>query len=292
QYIQFHPTTLYNERDSFLISEAVRGEGGILLDKNGREFMKDFHELASLAPRDIVARGIHQTMLETEHPCVYLDISTKDSSWLKDRFPNIHKHCLAIGVDMTVEPIPVVPAEHYSCGGIGVSLKGRTSLRRLYAVGEVACTGVHGANRLASTSLLESVVWGYLAGNDAVDHVPRDTYFPKVDPWQDGEEFIDPALISQDWTNIKNTMWNYVGLIRTRQRLLRAATILRHLQTEIEQFYQKTKMTKNIIQLRNAVQTAIALTFATLEAKVSKGTHYLQDGNKSVPNSHFNQSGF
>ena len=277
QYVQFHPTTLYHDRDNFLISESMRGEGAVLIDKNGKEFMKDFHENASLAPRDIVARGIHETMLETGHPCVYLDISFKNHDWIKNRFPTIYKHCLSSGVDITVEPVPVVPAAHYSCGGVGVSLKGRTSLRRLYAVGEVACTGVHGANRLASTSLLESVVWGYVAGNDAADHSDGSNYFPEIYSWEDGNEFVDPALIAQDWITIKNTMWNYVGLIRTRQRLIRATTILRHLQTEIEQFYQKVKMTKAIIQLRNGVQTAIAVTFATLETRVSKGSHHIKE---------------
>lgn len=277
QYVQFHPTTFFNERDNFLISESLRGEGAVLLDKNGRQFMNDFHPLGSLAPRDIVARGIHQTMLETDHPCVYLDISFKSSDWLKNRFPTIYNHCKNAGVDLTSEPIPVVPAAHYSCGGVGVSLRARTSLQRLYAVGEVSCTGVHGANRLASTSLLESVVWGYLAGEDAAVFNKEDEYFPEIFPWKDEEEYIDPALIAQDWQNIKSTMWNYVGLIRTKQRLVRASTILRHLQGEIEQFYKRAKMTRRIIQLRNGVQTAIAVTAATIEAPMSKGTHYIQD---------------
>ncbi len=277
QYVQFHPTTLYNQRDRFLISESMRGEGGILFDKNGDNFMKKFHKQGSLAPRDIVARGIHQTMLETDHPCVYLDISFRDSEWIRHRFPTIYKHCMKAGVDITTEPIPVVPAAHYSCGGVGVSLRGRTSLRRLYAVGEVSCTGVHGANRLASTSLLESVVWGYTAGEDAAAASLKDDYFPDIYDWIDGTEETDPALISQDWMNIKNTMWNYVGLVRTRPRMLRASTILRHLQSEIEQFYQKVKLTKQVLQLRNGVQTAIAVTNATLEAKVSKGAHYIHE---------------
>lgn len=277
QYVQFHPTTFYNERDNFLISESLRGEGAILIDKNGREFMTDFHSQGSLAPRDIVARGIQQTMLETDHPCVYLDISFKNSTWLKERFPTIYTHCKNAGVDLTIEPIPVVPAAHYSCGGVGVSLRGRTSLQRLYAVGEVSCTGVHGANRLASTSLLESVVWGFLAGEDAADISKDDEYYPEIFPWQEEEEYIDPALIAQDWQNIKSTMWNYVGLIRTKQRLFRAHTILRHLQGEVEQFYKKAKMTRRIIQLRNGVQTAIALTAATIESPISKGTHFIQD---------------
>lgn len=276
QFIQFHPTAFFSERERFLISEAVRGEGGILIDKNGNEFMKEYHELGSLAPRDVVSRGIHQTMLKTGHPCVYLNISFKDSTWIKQRFPTIYQHLLNAGIDMTKEPIPVVPAAHYSCGGIGVSLRGRTSMDRLYAVGEVSCTGVHGANRLASTSLLEAVVWGYFAGQDASNFTKEDEYFPEIFPWKDENEEIDPALITQDWLTIKNTMWNYVGLIRTRQRLMRAFTILRHLQNEIEQFYQKAKMSLDILQLRNGIVTAVAVTTATLEDKVSRGAHYIE----------------
>jgi L-aspartate oxidase len=277
QFIQFHPTAFYSERDRFLISEAVRGEGGRLIDKNGYEFMKDYHELGSLAPRDIVARGIHQTMLKTNHPCVYLDITHKEGEWIKARFPTIYEHLLNAGIDMTKEPIPVVPAAHYSCGGIGVSLRGRTALARLYAVGEVSCTGVHGANRLASTSLLEAVVWGYSAGVDASELSKRDEYIPEIFPWKEEYDEIDPALIAQDWLTIKNTMWNYVGLVRTRQRLMRATTILRHLQNEIEQFYQKAKMNKDILQLRNGIITAIAVTNATIEDKVSRGSHYIEN---------------
>lgn len=276
EYIQFHPTTFYGAHDRFLISESMRGEGARLMDKNGNHFMKSYHEQGDLAPRDIVARSIHQTLLETDHPCVYLDISFKDSNWIKDRFPTIYNNCITRGVDMCSEPIPVVPAAHYSCGGIGVSLKGKSSLQRLYAVGEVSCTGVHGANRLASTSLLENVVWGHLAGKDAAEHCVSKPYYPAIYDWQERDQYIDPALIAQDWENIKNTMWNYVGLVRTKQRLLRARTIFRHLQTEIEQFYQQASMTKSIIQLRNGMQAAIAVTQATIEARESRGAHYLK----------------
>jgi L-aspartate oxidase len=277
QYIQFHPTSLYNDRDSFLISESVRGEGGKLLDKNGNEFMSGFHPMAELAPRDVVARGIHETMLQTNHPCVYLDISHKDSDWLRNRFPTIYNHCMSTGIDITSEPIPVVPACHYSCGGVGAGLNGETSLNRLYAIGEVACTGIHGANRLASTSLIEAVTWGYLSAIDASVDKDGDDYFPEIFQWKDETEEVDPALISQDWMLIRNTMWNYVGLIRSRQRLLRARTILRHLQSEIEQFYQKAKMSVQILELRNGVQTALAVTQATLEDPVSRGTHFMVD---------------
>ena len=275
QFMQFHPTTLFHESGRFLLTEALRGEGAKLIDVSGNEFMEQFHKQGSLAPRDIVARGIHQIMLDSDHPCVYLDISHKDSEWIQDRFPSIFKHCSEIGIDITSEPVPVVPAAHYACGGIGVNLWGRTSLKRLYAVGEGSCTGVHGANRLASTSLLECVVWGYIAGNDVAKLRDGDDYFPDTEEWKPETEIVDPALIAQDWLTIKNTMWNYVGLIRTRQRLLRAATILRHLQTEIEQFYQKAKLTDEIIGLRNGVQAAIAVTSATLETRQSQGTHYL-----------------
>ncbi len=277
EYIQFHPTALYTEKqERFLVSESMRGEGGILIDKFGREFMPGLHELGNLAPRDIVARCIHNTMLETDHPCVYLDISFKDSTWIKERFPTIYNNCLKYGIDITTEPIPVVPAAHYSCGGVGVSLRGRTSLQRLYAVGEVSCTGVHGANRLASTSLLEAVVWGYIAGKDQPNDYDGADYFPEIFPWEDAEVMMDPALIAQDWLNIKHTMWNYVGLVRTKQRLHRAQTIFRHLQSEVEQFYRNAKMTRSMIELRNGVQTAIAVTSATLESRVSRGSHYIQ----------------
>jgi len=276
QYVQFHPTTFYGEKERFLISEAVRGEGGVLLDNNGKDFMKSFHSLGSLAPRDVVARAIHETLLETGHPCVYLDISFKENSWLKERFPTINDYCIKNGIDFTTEPIPVVPAAHYLCGGVGVGLNGRTSLQRLYAVGEVSCTGVHGANRLASTSLLEALVWGWIAGKDAAKNCEENHYFPDIFPWEEGQETIDAALITQDWLTIKNTMWNYVGLIRTRQRMLRAQTTLRHLQSEIENFYQKTTMSKQIIQLRNGVQTAMAVTLAALESRVSRGAHYIK----------------
>ena len=275
QFVQFHPTTLFSGAGRFLISEAVRGEGGIIIDGNGNEFMNQIHEKGSLAPRDIVARGIHQKMLDTGLPCMYLDISFKDSHWIKKRFPSIYKGCLAAGIDMTREAIPIVPAAHYICGGIGVNLDGRTSVKRLYAVGEVACSGVHGANRLASTSLLEALVWGYNAGKDATQFREGDDHFPEIEPWIEEIEEIDPALIAQDWLTIKNTMWNYVGLIRSRQRLHRARTIMRNLQTEIESFYQKARLTPHIVGLRNGVQTAIAIIAATLEARESRGTHYL-----------------
>ena len=275
QYIQFHPTALFHESGRFLISEAVRGEGAKLYDVNGKEFMENRHPLSSLAPRDIVARGIHDTLINTQHPCVYLDISHKPSTWIKKRFPAIFEQCKSIGIDITKKAIPVVPAAHYSCGGVGVNLLGRTSLKRLYAIGEVSCTGVHGANRLASTSLLECLVWGYLAGKNAAIFV-EDNNSPKISPWHNEEKIIDSGLIAQNWLTIKNTMWNYVGLVRTRDRLNRAQNILRNLQYDIEQFYQKAQVTPEIIGLRNGIQSAVAITNAALEDRNSKGCHYIK----------------
>ena len=275
QYIQFHPTALFHESGRFLISEALRGEGAKLYDVNGKEFMYPLHSLHNLAPRDVVARGIHKALMETGHPCVYLDISHKKAKWIKGRFPNIYQHCFNLGIDITAKPIPVVPAAHYSCGGIGVNLYGRTSLKRLYAIGEVSCTGLHGANRLASTSLLECLVWGYIAGKNAAEHVTNNIQ-PNTTNWVPETEQIDPALIAQDWLTIKNTMWNYVGLIRTRERLHRAQHILRNLQYDIEKFYQKAKLTPDIIGLRNGIQTAVAITSAAIEDRTSKGCHYIE----------------
>ena len=198
QYIQFHPTALLAPDGCFLISETVRGEGGRLVDRHGKEFMQRFHPDGSLAPRDIAARAIYQTMLESGEPCVYLDITHKPADQLRERFPGIYAVCMERGIDLTREPIPVVPAAHYSCGGIATDDCGRTTVDRLRAVGEVACTGLHGANRLASTSLLECLVWGTRAGAHAAEGITRgdDFYFPKVADWRYEHEPADPALIS------------------------------------------------------------------------------------------------
>ncbi len=261
----------YTPKESFLVSESVRGEGAILVDKFGRPFMSKYHELKELAPRDIVARAIYDTMLETNHPCVYLDIRSKDADWIRDRFPTIYTYLHGIGIDMTKEAIPVVPAEHYSCGGVGVSLKGRTSLQRLYSAGEVSCTGVHGANRLASTSLLEALTWGWLVGTEVAESAPEDDYFPEISDWEDEVEEIDSALISQDWFTIKNTMWN---LCRTCTYQTAYAPCSNDIapseKSEIEDFYRKAKLTKEIIELYNGVTTAYAVTNSAIEDRVSR----------------------
>ncbi len=279
QYVQFHPTTLYHPSGRFLISEAMRGEGARLVDSRGREFMQRFHPDGSLAPRDVTARAIYQLMLESGEPCAYLDISYKPADQVRDRFPGIFAHCLELGIDITKKPIPVVPAAHYSCGGIAVNEWGQTNLARLRAVGEVSCTGLHGANRLASTSLLECLVWGTRAGSSAAESTQRAEEYdmPRIIPWRYEHEAVDPALIAQDWLTIQQTMWNYVGLIRSEKRLNRAFEILRELDAEISRFYEKAEVTDAIIGLRNGIQTARVLLLAAKECRQSRGCHYRVD---------------
>jgi len=275
-YIQFHPTALYHPSGRFLISEAVRGEGGKLVNQKGHEFMQDYHKDKELAPRDIVSRSMHMEMLKQETDCMFLDVSHKDEDWIKKRFPTIYNHCLLNGINITKEPIPVVPAAHYNCGGVGVNLVGKTSLKRLYAIGEIACTGIHGANRLASTSLLECLVWGYFTGKDAVEEKDDADYFPPMHDWNIGNKEVDKAHIAQEWLTIKNTMWNLAGLMRSQDKLRSAAQILRTLQSEVEHFYQNSKLDNNILSLRNGAQTALAIISSALEARESLGTHYVE----------------
>lgn len=279
QFVQFHPTTLYLGDERFLISESLRGEGARLVDAGGREFMSGYHPDGSLAPRDIVARGIHQMMHETGAPCAFLDITHKPASWTRSRFPRIYARCREAGLDITSQPIPVVPAAHYSCGGIAVDEWGRSSMRQLRAVGEVSCTGLHGANRLASTSLLECLVWGTRAGADAARAAGSGEayYVPEIAPWQYETEPVDPALVAQDWLTICQTMWNYVGLVRTRSRLERAHQILRELHMEIGRFYARSELSDALISLRNGIQTALVVLLAALEARESRGCHYRAD---------------
>jgi L-aspartate oxidase len=279
QFVQFHPTTLYAGDERFLISESMRGEGARLVDERGREFMRDFHPDGSLAPRDVVARGIHQMMHETGAPCAYLDISHRGADWIRSRFPRIHEKCREAGIDITSQPIPVVPAAHYSCGGVAVDEWGRSSLRRLRAVGEVSCTGLHGANRLASTSLLECLVWGTRAGQDAAASNARAGayHLPAIDPWVYETEPVDPALVAQDWLTIRQTMWNYVGLVRSRKRLDRAHQILRELHLEIGRFYAQAELGDALIGLRNGIQAALVVLLAAIEARTSAGAHYRID---------------
>ncbi len=280
EFVQFHPTTFHHPLAShFLISEAVRGDGARLVQANGEPFMQNYEaEWKDLAPRDIVSRSIHREMLQRDVANVYLDLrSYIPTSRIREHFPNIYESCLAYGVDITRDLVPVVPAAHYSCGGVWVDEWGETTIRNLYAIGEVACTGVHGANRLASTSLLEGLVWGNRAAQHILPHLVKQSPHSLADIplWYDeGSEMPDPVLISQDMSYIKHIMWNYVGLVRTSYRLQRAIRELRSLEVEIERFYRVTRLTDSFIGLRNAVRTAIIITLSAWENKQSMGCHY------------------
>jgi L-aspartate oxidase len=282
EFVQFHPTAFYHQNAPFfLISEAVRGAGAHLLDANGNRFMEKYDpEWKDLAPRDVVARSIHQEMLASGNTHVFLDIASHlPADDIRMRFPSIYEKCLQYDVDITHQHIPIVPAAHFFCGGVWADLWGRTTLNHLYAIGEVACTGLHGANRLASTSLLEGVVWGYRAAENFVKTLKEHPQ-PSADdipPWREtGTDMPDSALINQDMSVIKNIMWNYTGLIRTTERLQRAMRELRHLESEIERFYRTVRLTDDIIGLRNAVRAAIIVTISAWENKTSVGCHYRQ----------------
>lgn len=277
EFVQFHPT-VFAKGKSFLLSEALRGEGAILRNVNGEAFMPNYHPLKDLAPRDIVARAIEQERLNTSHDCVYLDITANPAQETKERFPAIYQKCLEGGYDMTKVPVPVVPAAHYFCGGIYATPAGRTNIVNLNAIGETACTGYHGANRLASTSLLEAVAMGYLcAAQDAQDIATQQFHIPTPKDWVIPSEEPDVNLIKQDLATLRSTMWNYVGLIRSQKHLMRAEKILRHLHNEIDTFYKGTRLCQELIDLRNGVRTALLITYAALQNKRSVGCHYLSD---------------
>jgi L-aspartate oxidase len=279
EYVQFHPT-VFTRKDAppFLISEAVRGEGGHLVDAAGRRFMDDHHPDGSLAPRDVIARSITFEMIRTGAPSVFIDLSELEPGYVADRFPTIYRHCLDVGVDITGEPIPVVPAAHYSCGGLYTDLYGRTNIVDLSAVGEAACTGFHGANRLASTSLLECVTMAREAEGIAADGLAGSRFRPpEVRPWEGRHVHADEDLIQQDLNLIKATMWNYVGLVRTGRRLRRARDMLRELHAQVDDFYRGYAVSKPLLNLRNAVQTALLVVYAAHHNTRSVGCHYRDD---------------
>lgn len=283
EFVQFHPTTLaVPGADNFLISEAVRGEGAHLYTPDGRHFMDDYApQWGDLAPRDIVARAIHQEMLEHGYPHVLLNLAeAMDSARIPERFPTIYETCMQVGIDITTEPIPVVPAAHYFCGGVQVDLWGRSTIPGLYAIGEVSCTGVHGANRLASTSLLEGLVWGHRAATDIAKredlHLVNSDEIP---PWRDVSEGAgaDPVLAYRDARTIQNIMWYYVGLARNTHRLARALKELDHLWVVIDEFYRQTRLNDQLIGLRNMAQAAWIVTRAAWHNRQSRGAHYRED---------------
>ena len=322
EYVQFHPTALADKKaNHYLISEALRGEGARLRNHRGEYFMEKYSpELKDLSPRDVVARAILEEMTTNKEEFVYLDLANfyKGPQPIRDRFPNIRAACAAIGVDIEKDPIPVVPAAHYFCGGVLCNTTGETTLSRLYAVGETSCTGVHGGNRLASTSLLEGLTWGYFAAasireklesgttpvEGATGKIPRrarksdapavrrsyssrapgighidDSLLQSIPDWKPpgSQNMEDPALILQDWTNIQNTMWNYVGIVRSYERLKRAVADIRELGNRLTKFYHEATISKSIVELFHGQQMAMIVADAAIRNPVSKGAHFRRD---------------
>lgn len=290
EFMQFHPTCLFEPRaKSFLISEAVRGEGGVLLLPDGTRFMPGYHPDAELAPRDVVARAIDAEMKRSGADCVYLDISFKGKAFIEQHFPMIHARCLQYGYDMTRQPLPVVPAAHYTCGGIVVDEHGRTDIAGLYAIGETSHTGLHGANRLASNSLLECLVYGEAAANDIANRGITPTLepdsIPAIPDWDDSQ-VTDPdeaVIVSHNWDELRRAMWDYVGIVRTTKRLERAAHRIELLRREIQEYYAHFRVSNNLIELRNLVEVADLIVKSALARHESRGLHYTRDYPDSRP---------
>jgi L-aspartate oxidase len=278
EFIQFHPTCLYHaEAKSFLITEAVRGEGGILKLPNGKRFMPDHDKRGELAPRDVVARAIDFEMKKRGIDCVFLDISHKPADFIISHFPTIYRRCMELGVDITREPIPVVPAAHYMCGGVMTDHIGRTDVSGLYAIGETACTGLHGANRLASNSLLECMVFGQAAAKDILAQAPKESM---TLPYWDESRVTDAdeeVIITHTWNELRRFMWNYVGIVRTSKRLTRAMHRIQMLQDEVHEFYSNFRISNNLIELRNLLQVAELIVKSAMERHESRGLHYSKD---------------
>jgi L-aspartate oxidase len=280
EFNQFHPTCLYHPKaKSFLISESVRGEGGILLLPNGKRFMQDFDSRGEMATRDVVTRAIDYVIKRYGLDCVYLDISHKPKDFIIEHFPTIYHKCLEFGFDMTKEPLPIVPAAHFTCGGVVTDVRARTGLPGLYAIGEVACTGLHGANRLASNSLLECLVFGHAAYQDINAHIATFPTPESARPWDESQvtDSDEEIVVPHNWQELRRMMWDYVGIVRTNKRLARAAHRVTLLKNEIQEYYGNFRVTKNLIELRNLVVAADLIIKAAQSRKENIGLHYNLD---------------
>jgi L-aspartate oxidase len=287
EFFQFHPTCLYHpQAKSFLLTEALRGEGAVLRRPDGEPFMARYDPRAELAPRDVVARAIDNEMKVHGFECVYLDISHRDPDFVRTRFPTVYERCLRLGFDLSRAPVPVVPAAHYSCGGVVTDLEGRTALPRLYACGETACTGLHGANRLASNSLLEALVFAHRAAEQAAMTLARDRRQPPAfAPWDPGHatDSDESVVVTQNWDEIRRFMWNYVGIVRSDRRLERARKRIALLQEEIRQYYWDVLVTADLAELRNIATVAELIIACASARRESRGLHYTIDHPETDP---------
>ncbi len=283
EFMQFHPTVLYTESGeterAFLISEAVRGEGAKLVNANGERFMQNYHPSAELAPRDVVAQAIDHELKKTGEPCVYLDIRHKGADFIRKRFPNIYENCLKENIDITTDRIPVVPAAHYICGGILVDEWGRTDIENLYACGEVACSGMHGANRLASNSLLEAFSFAHFCIQDIQRRGLGSNDFPDIPDWDDSGVFDrnEWVIIRHNYQMLRALMWDYMGIVRSLSRLTRAHSRVQAMWEEIDDFYRKNPVRRKILELRNMAYVADLMIRSAMQRRESRGLHYLSD---------------